>query len=799
MQQKNRLYILEGNRAQWCIFVVFFLLIFAKSMLFQWHCFGSYGDANNGHVIYNLCALVFPKMAVALFISSLVLVIKRAWWTILISIFIDVWIIANLMYYRNSGLLLDAFSFSMAGNMNGFLDSVLFYYSGKDMLYFGLTLLYALFLFFIPKFSKRRWGITAICVISSILLSIAGTYTIAQEKGVGFRRDFCNSLNIQTRLSLSSVSYADQIETFSILHSIGFIAYDWIMNMEADIKINKEQLSKQVEPFISDSKENVSFDTPLILILVESLEDWAVNETSTPNLCDFLKTHTCLHAHKLSKQTRGGESADGQMLLNTGLLPTASGAACFRFPTNIYPSIGKCCVGEAVTILPHKIGVWNQQYMSPAYGYDTTIIRSEDDKELFQSTIDCIQNGYQMVQIITMSSHTPFDYGAKYSTLQLPAGMPTYMADYLKSIHCMDAGLNVLLSSIDTDSLLLKSTIVITGDHTIFRSDMRDAYSNWCANNNQDYRVNEAFVPLIIYSPTINEAVEITDTCYQMDMYPTIMNLIGCQDYYWKGFGVNLLVTNAIYNRPITPNEAFRLSNDLIRSDWFSYNPKNHKKQEGVYYIAHAGGSIDGYTYTNSLEAVQNAIDNGVEYVELDLAFTADSQIVASHGWGKDWATIPTHEQYMSRKIHNKYTPLDIKRIDSIMRANPSLCLVTDKISDHQILDTYFSWYSNRVWVECFSDDDYFILERKGFHVMRSGMPPSTKSKWKRTISHLSLRDFKIKNYVIDFNNDMDLSKYAGECFAVYAGENISAHMADSIFMVDDRIKFIYVDFFSEK
>jgi hypothetical protein len=54
-----------------------------------------------------------------------------------------------------------------------------------------------------------------------------------------------------------------------------------------------------------------------------------------------------------------------------------------------------------------------------------------------------------------------------------------------------------------------------------------------------------------------------------MDIYPTILHLIACEDYYWKGFGVNLLDSVARKNRPISEQEAFILSDKLIRANWF--------------------------------------------------------------------------------------------------------------------------------------------------------------------------------------------------------------------------------------
>ena len=37
-----------------------------------------------------------------------------------------------------------------------------------------------------------------------------------------------------------------------------------------------------------------------------------------------------------------------------------------------------------------------------------------------------------------------------------------------------------------------------------------------------------------------------------MDIYPTLLHLLGCDKYYWKGVGVNLLEQDTLVNRPIT-------------------------------------------------------------------------------------------------------------------------------------------------------------------------------------------------------------------------------------------------------
>ena len=146
--------------------------------------------------------------------------------------------------------------------------------------------------------------------------------------------------------------------------------------------------------------------------------------------------------------------------------------------------------------------------------------------------------------------------------------------------------------------------------------------------------------------------------------------------------------------------------------------------------IAHACGEIDGHVYTNSLEALQESIDDGYKFIEIDLGLTADSILVAVHDWkefnditchphSKD--TIPCYDDFSSRTIYGKYTPLSAEKINRIFLSDTTLYLVTDKISNPEILGQYFPHLKQRMVVEAFSYNDYTILRNeKYFRVLYS-------------------------------------------------------------------------------
>lgn len=118
------------------------------------------------------------------------------------------------------------------------------------------------------------------------------------------------------------------------------------------------------------------------------------------------------------------------------------------------------------------------------------------------------------------------------------------------------------------------------------------------------------------------------------------------------------------------------------------------------YYIAHAGGAIDGRQYTNSREAVMKAIDDGYMYIELDLHQESDSTILCMHA--------------PEDTIGMNLTPLTLNEALDIRKKHPFV-LVTDKIDAPDILDRYFADNKKNLMVETFSWEQFIVLYDRGY------------------------------------------------------------------------------------
>ena len=118
--------------------------------------------------------------------------------------------------------------------------------------------------------------------------------------------------------------------------------------------------------------------------------------------------------------------------------------------------------------------------------------------------------------------------------------------------------------------------------------------------------------------------------------------------------------------------------------------------------IAHAGGAIDGHTYTNNKKALMNALDNGFRYIELDLFMTPHG-VVCSH----------------DSVIYREKFVMTLHEAIHIWQERP-FEFVVDKISDSKILNQYFETNRAHVYVETFNVGEYRQLKRDGYVPMLS-------------------------------------------------------------------------------
>lgn len=561
----------ESKYANWYLAIIFAITIFLQCCLFHYLAFHSILVSSFWKNPLDFWAFYLPKISIAVFIASFVFLFKRKGWTIIVSILINIWILAELIYFRANRILIDAHSFTLIGYLDGFWSSVPMYLQWLDMIMLVPTsiVICIAILFQNSRYSHLGFLFT---LIVSFFLNIGGclgVYSMYIKYQFPSKNWYINPFSDKAVGDLFGFTSTDYIRNMSVIHAFIYDVKKLIqMPFERTVYEMNENDLMQIRAFVNQPNAQIVPDNSLILILVESLESWAVRPDITPNLYQFIQKHNVIWAQNVTSQTKGGTSSDGQLIFNTGLLPIQKGAVCQRYPDNKFPSLSDIYSTSAL-VQPGDMSVWNQKYMSDAYSIDTNYLSAQSlDHETF-NILGSVFRNYAYTLTITMATHSPFMACSKYSSLVLPKDMPERMANYLKCMHYSDSCWGELLSEVDIDSTLQNATICFMGDHIIFDSNMRNEFEQYCIEKGLDYEVQNNHTAIVVYSPKLCSTTIVKDLTFQMDAYPTILHLIGCEDYYWKGFGVNLLDSVARNNRPISEQEAFLLSDKIIRSNWF--------------------------------------------------------------------------------------------------------------------------------------------------------------------------------------------------------------------------------------
>ena len=555
--------------------------IFAQMLLFLWILKDVFGPLSEVSV-YSWLA----KICISLLIGSLVLLMRRKWWIIVLEDILGVWIFAEIVNYRAFGFFLDGLSVTLISNMGGFWDSVPQYIRWYDFFTIFLPLLLTpLFLPWLKQDKERHWSDFAMVWGIAILLNIVACYGLTKEHFSETHHPcpkakvmVFNPIGESAVGMMTGADRKDYIDKFSVYHSFIFSTRElaaYLLDLDKPVltEEEKEQIAMFMKPV-----EPVHPERRLIVVLVESLEDWVVRPDVMPNLCAFMeKQPNLLYAHDAISQRKAGSSADGQLIVNTGLVPVNTGTVAFKYCYNVFPSLSEM-YDNACGIFPHGLSVWNQKQMSDAYGLDANYVVSEHDREIFETVVDKAHL-HDYVLAITLSSHAPFDIWSKSSSLRTPAGMPTLMRDYIKSINFMDAGLGVLLEAMEKDSVLQNTVLMITGDHSIFNDEQLGEFRGYVKRAGLDYDLSRHNCPVIVYAPQWEGNINISEPVYQMDIYSTLLNAIGAEAYYWQGFGVDLHDTATIKNRKMPLEDIDALSDRVIRANYFKEYVKLTKEE----------------------------------------------------------------------------------------------------------------------------------------------------------------------------------------------------------------------------
>lgn len=538
------------------------------------------------------------KIIATLALAGVYALTRSRWAQIVVMALLDVLLVANLMYFRTYYSAIPASSYLEAGNLADFKASVTDSLRWADIVLPLITIATAV-MAFRYKTTKRQ-PLTA--VLKWWAAPLAGFALLLT--GV----NLCKGGFHKSLRSVRQSAYLCSADA-PIFSVFGCIWYD-ITDAAEPITPEKQA---EIERWLASQPKHQPADSVtekrsnLLIVFAESLESWVLEKKVdgkeiTPCLNRLLKEKSTLYAPNVLTQVKGGRSIDAQLMICSGLLPLMSGTYSSLYYDNTFYTLQKAMRGlkhsRSYLLTIDKVSTWNQGAVARSFGTDTIISYHDfkmteafgthkriGDASFFQQCREKIERGEVWkpgesvyMQFVTYSGHAPFKLPDHLRTITFPASIPEKAADYMTTAHYTDKAIGDFVAYLKTLPQYKETIVVIVGDHEGLASYRQELVDNpACRGLVSDKQLT----PFIVLNSPVGMRYD--KFMGQIDIYPTLLNLIQLDAYRWHGLGQSILdprkqgvAVGSVMNVEGTGSdkeverlkEAHTVSDYMLRYDW---------------------------------------------------------------------------------------------------------------------------------------------------------------------------------------------------------------------------------------
>lgn len=538
------------------------------------------------------------KIIATLALAGVYALTRCRWAQIVVMALLDVLLVANLMYFRTYYSAIPASSYLEAGNLADFKASVTDSLRWADIVLLLISIATAV-IAFRYKTTKRQ-PLTA--VLKWWAAPLAGFALLLT--GV----NLCKGGFHKSLRSVRQSAYLCSADA-PIFSVFGCIWYDITdaaepITPEKQVEIERwlaSQPKHQPADSVTEKRSN------LLIVFAESLESWVLEKKVdgkeiTPCLNRLLKEKSTLYAPNVLTQVKGGRSIDAQLMICSGLLPLMSGTYSSLYYDNTFYTLQKAMRGlkhsRSYLLTIDKVSTWNQGAVARSFGTDTIISYHDfkmteafgthkriGDASFFQQCREKIERGEVWkpgesvyMQFVTYSGHAPFKLPDHLRTITFPASIPEKAADYMTTAHYTDKAIGDFVAYLKTLPQYKETIVVIVGDHEGLASYRQELVGNpACRGLVSDKQLT----PFIVLNSPVG--MHYDKFMGQIDIYPTLLNLMQLDAYRWHGLGQSILdprkqgvAVGSVMNVEGTGSdkeverlkEAHTVSDYMLRYDW---------------------------------------------------------------------------------------------------------------------------------------------------------------------------------------------------------------------------------------
>ncbi len=517
---------------------------------------------------------------------------------VIIDFLLSLWLFSNILYYREFSDFLSTSIIKTSGSTSDNLGkSIAGITKGTDFLVFlDVVIIVLLIAFKVFKIDVRRLKLKVSLLIEGLAVVLIGTnLTMAQKDRSGLlTRTFDNNYIVKY-LGLNAFAVYDGVKTAQNNAIMAKANHSDLKTVQSYIK--KNYIAPNPEYYGVAKNKNV------LVIHLESFQQFLIDykwhgKEVTPNLNKLYHANDTISFDNFFNQVGQGKTSDAEMMLENSIFGLQSGSAMSSYGTsNTFesaPAILGQKAGYTSAVMHGGAGsFWNRDNAYKSFGYDYFMPLSYyqnkkgyylgygiKDKLFFDQSIKYMEHLPQpfYLKMITVTNHYPYDLDKKNQSIDKTDTGDKTVDGYVQTAHYLDQAIGELMSYLKKSGLEKNTLIMLYGDHYGISGNHHKASAQLLDKDSFNNFDNLQFqrVPLMFHMPGLKGGINHTYGG-EIDVRPTLFNLLGINNQNMIQFGHSLLAKNA-------PQIVAQRNGDFI-------TPK-YSKVEGSYYYTQSGKRI---------------------------------------------------------------------------------------------------------------------------------------------------------------------------------------------------------------
>lgn len=492
---------------------------------------------------------------------------RKSYWIILIIDFLlTLWLFSNILYYREFSNFLSFSIIKTSGSTSDNLGkSIAGITLASDFLAFlDIAIIIALLATKVIKMDVRPLKLKVSLLIEFLALSLMGlNLLMAQKDRSGLlTRTFDNNYIVKY-LGINEYAIYDGYKTAQTSAQMAKANVSDLKSVRNYLNANK------VKP--NPGYTGVAKGKNVLVIHLESFQQFLIGykwkgKEVTPNLNKIYHQKDTISFDNFFNQVGQGKTSDAEMMLENSLYGLQSGSAMSTYGTsNTFesaPAILHQQAGYTTAVMHGGAGsFWNRNnaYKSFGYQYFMPLSFYENkpsyyigyglkDKIFFDQSIKYIERLPQpfYLKMITVTNHYPYDIDKKNQSIAKTNTGDETVDGYVQTAHYLDQAIGELMSWMKKTGLDKKTLIVFYGDHYGISGNHHKASAQLLKKKSFNDFDNLQFqrVPLMFHMKGLKGGINHTYGG-EIDVLPTLLNLLGIKDSDTIQFGYDLLSKNA--------------------------------------------------------------------------------------------------------------------------------------------------------------------------------------------------------------------------------------------------------------